>query len=211
MRERPTTDRCRATWKTNSEATCDAETLPSRFGRATTSDARDFSDCGLRPAFAVARFRFLPDGNLACGVNKPGRGGQAKHRVMTPVECLARISALIPPPRYPLTRFHGVLAPRHKLRRLVAAATSRKNQDVRPCGFARVARGKRQAHGCDHARRAARAGNARRFRPCALRSNRERHPWTERAFCFAHGETTRRPLVRRFVPHPVGHPACSHL
>ena len=87
---------------------------------------------GLRPPFAVGRFRFLPDGNLACGVNKPGRGGQAKHRVMTPVECLARISALIPPPRYPLTRFHGVLAPRHKLRRLVAAAASRKNQDQRP-------------------------------------------------------------------------------
>ena len=33
---------------------------------------------------------------------------------MTPVECLARLCALIPPPRYPLTRFHGVLAPREQ-------------------------------------------------------------------------------------------------
>ena len=35
---------------------------------------------GLRLAFAGARLRFLPDGNLAYRVNKPGRGGQAKHR-----------------------------------------------------------------------------------------------------------------------------------
>jgi len=91
----------------------------------------------LRPSSSVCRGTFplstrLPDGNVAYRVNKSGRGGQAKHRVVRPVECWARISALIPLPRYPLTRFHGVLAPRHKLRRLVAAAASRKNQDVRP-------------------------------------------------------------------------------
>ena len=34
---------------------------------------------------------------------------------MTPVECIARLCALVPP-RYPLTRFHGVLGPRAKLR-----------------------------------------------------------------------------------------------
>ena len=37
-------------------------------------------------------------------------------RIMTPIECIARLCALVPPPRYPLTRFHGVLAPRAKLR-----------------------------------------------------------------------------------------------
>ena len=31
-------------------------------------------------------------------------------------EGIARLCALVPPPRYPLTRFHGVLAPRAKLR-----------------------------------------------------------------------------------------------
>jgi hypothetical protein len=35
---------------------------------------------------------------------------------MTPASFLARLCALIPPPRYALTRFHGVLAPRAKLR-----------------------------------------------------------------------------------------------
>lgn len=35
---------------------------------------------------------------------------------MEPVEFLARLSALIPPPRFPLIRFAGVLAPRSKWR-----------------------------------------------------------------------------------------------
>ena len=35
---------------------------------------------------------------------------------MTPLEALARLAAIVPPPRYPLSRFHGVLAPRHRWR-----------------------------------------------------------------------------------------------
>ena len=73
---------------------------------------------GLRPPFSLSRFRWLRDGRIAYRTKKSKRGA-AKHRVMTPVECLTRLSALIPPPKYPLTRFHGVLAPRAKLRRLV--------------------------------------------------------------------------------------------
>jgi hypothetical protein len=36
---------------------------------------------------------------------------------MTSIELLARLAALLPPPRYPLTRYHGVLAPRSAWRR----------------------------------------------------------------------------------------------
>ncbi len=38
-----------------------------------------------------------------------------RYRAM--LELLARLSALLPPPRYPLTRYHGVLAPRSAWRR----------------------------------------------------------------------------------------------
>jgi hypothetical protein len=48
-------------------------------------------------------------------VKKVGRG-RVKLRVMMPVECMARLAALVPPPRFPLLRFHGVLAPRHRWR-----------------------------------------------------------------------------------------------
>ena len=40
---------------------------------------------------------------------------------MTPVQCLARIAAIIPPPRFPLLRFAGVLAPSSSWRSAVVA------------------------------------------------------------------------------------------
>jgi len=78
---------------------------------------------GLRPPFSVARLSFQRDGMLRYRVKAVGRG-RAKVRVMTPVEAMARLVALIPPPRYPLTRFYGVLAPRHRLRSRIASASS---------------------------------------------------------------------------------------
>ena len=66
---------------------------------------------GARPPLALDRLRRLPDGRFAYRV-KYARSGRAKHRIMTPVELLARIAAILPPPRFPLTRLHGVLAPR---------------------------------------------------------------------------------------------------
>jgi len=63
-----------------------------------------------RPAVASGRVTRLPDGNVAYRVKSPRSAG-ATHRVMTPMEFIARLSALIPPPRSPLVRHHGVLAP----------------------------------------------------------------------------------------------------
>ncbi len=40
---------------------------------------------------------------------------------MTPTQFLARLSALIPPPRHPLIRFYGVFAPHSSWRRQVVA------------------------------------------------------------------------------------------
>jgi hypothetical protein len=57
----------------------------------------------------------LPDGRVAYALKKPGRRG-ATHRVMEPLELMARLAALVPPPWHPLTRFHGVLAPHHAWR-----------------------------------------------------------------------------------------------
>lgn len=68
-----------------------------------------------RPAFALSRLRKERDGTLTYRVKKT-RHGRVKVRRMTPVECLARLAAIVPPPRYPLLRMHGVLAPRHALR-----------------------------------------------------------------------------------------------
>ena len=71
---------------------------------------------GARPPLSLERLRLLSGGRVAYRV-KSVRRGRAKHRVMTSVELLARLAALLPPPRYPLTRYHGVLAPRSAWRR----------------------------------------------------------------------------------------------
>ena len=70
-----------------------------------------------RPAFAHERLELLADGCVTYRLKVPTR--RATHRIMTPVELLARLAALVPPPRYPLARYHGVLAPHSKRRAAV--------------------------------------------------------------------------------------------
>jgi hypothetical protein len=71
-----------------------------------------------RPSFAVDRLRELEDGRLAYRV-RWATSSAGPYRIMTPVELLARLAAIVPPPRYPLVRYHGVLAPASKWRALV--------------------------------------------------------------------------------------------
>jgi hypothetical protein len=65
---------------------------------------------GARPPFSLERFKKLPGGRIGYRVKK-ARGGGAKMFVLTPLELLARLSALIPPPRYPLVRYQVFLRP----------------------------------------------------------------------------------------------------
>ena len=52
---------------------------------------------GARPPLTLNRLRRLRDGRMAYRV-KYARSGRSKYRVMAPLEMLARLSALIPPP-----------------------------------------------------------------------------------------------------------------
>ncbi|XYI04266.1 transposase [Sorangium sp. So ce1128] len=65
----------------------------------------------------------LRSGEVAYRMKYPTRG--STHRIMTPVELLARLSTLIPPPRYPLVRYHGVFAPHAKRRSAVVPRPER--------------------------------------------------------------------------------------
>ena len=86
---------------------------------------------GARPPFSLARLSVLPDGRIAYRTKYPGPHGHT-HRVMTPVEFLARLAALIPPPRYPLVRYHGVLAPNSKLRKRVVPPRAEASREPPP-------------------------------------------------------------------------------
>lgn len=77
----------------------------------------------LRPAIAIERLSILRDGSVAYRT-KYGRGAKT-HRVMTPMEAMARIAALVPPPSSPLLRYHGVLAAGSPLRSRIVPVRDR--------------------------------------------------------------------------------------
>ena len=70
-----------------------------------------------RPPFALDRIEELKDGRIAYAMKTPRRG--STHRVMTPMEFMGRLAILVPPPYFPLVRYHGVFAARSSWRALV--------------------------------------------------------------------------------------------
>ncbi len=81
-----------------------------------------------RPPFALDRLRELDPERLLYEGTKPGPGGNGP-LLLTPLERLDRLAALVPPPRIHRHRYFGVLAPNSPLRTAVttlalAATTS---------------------------------------------------------------------------------------
>ena len=68
-----------------------------------------------RPAISRHRLELLPDGNISYELKTPYKNGTT-HVIFEPLDFIARLAALIPKPRFHLTRFHGVFAPNSKHR-----------------------------------------------------------------------------------------------
>jgi hypothetical protein len=73
-----------------------------------------------RPPLALDRLRELDPERLLDESNKPGPGGNGP-LLLTPLELLDRLAALVPPPRIHRHRYFGVLAPHSPLRSAVTA------------------------------------------------------------------------------------------
>jgi putative transposase len=73
-----------------------------------------------RPAIANERLKRNPAGQVVLQLKSPWRDG-ATHIVLSPLELMQRLAALVPRPRLHLIRFHGVLAPHAKLRAAIVA------------------------------------------------------------------------------------------
>ena len=71
-----------------------------------------------RPALSDERVQLNAAGQVELKLKTPWRDGTT-HLVMSPLEFMQRLAALVPRPRLHLIRFHGVLAPNAKLRSLV--------------------------------------------------------------------------------------------
>ena len=74
-----------------------------------------------RPAIACERLSRDGDGLVVYQLKHPFRDGTT-HVLFEPLDFLARLAALVPRPRTHLIRFHGLLAPNARHRRLVVPA-----------------------------------------------------------------------------------------
>ncbi|MBK7249884.1 MAG: transposase [Gammaproteobacteria bacterium] len=74
-----------------------------------------------RPPVATERMAMTSSGHVRYQLKTPYRDGTT-HIVLEPLDFMARLAALVPPPKMHLTRYHGVFAPHSKLRAAVTAA-----------------------------------------------------------------------------------------
>ena len=75
-----------------------------------------------RPAIAEQRLSLASNGNVIVALKTPYDDGTS-HVVLSPMEFMGRLAALVPKPQVNLTRFHGVFSPRSKLREHVVPRT----------------------------------------------------------------------------------------
>ena len=71
-----------------------------------------------RPPLAAERLSALPDGRLLYRLKRRWRDGTT-HMIFEPIELVEKLAALVPPPRFNLIRYYGVLAPAAAFRSLV--------------------------------------------------------------------------------------------
>ncbi len=63
-----------------------------------------------RPAVAMERLSVLPDDRVSYRLRHKLHNG-ATHVVFEPLDLIAKLAALVPPPRFNLVRYHGIFAP----------------------------------------------------------------------------------------------------
>lgn len=74
-----------------------------------------------RPPVAEDRLTLTASGQVRYILKTPYRDGTT-HIVLEPLDFIARLAALVPPPRMHLTRYHGVFAPHSRLRAAITPA-----------------------------------------------------------------------------------------
>lgn len=73
------------------------------------------------PPVASERLALSSSGQVRYTLKTPYRDGTT-HLMLEPLDLMARLAALVPPPRLHLTRYHGVFAPHSRLRAAVMPA-----------------------------------------------------------------------------------------
>ena len=83
------------------------ETLLHRLHRAGLERLIRYA---TRPPLAAGRLQITDDEQLTFRFKTPWSDGTT-HLLLSPLELIEKLAALVPPPRLNLIRYHGVLAP----------------------------------------------------------------------------------------------------
>ncbi|HLG42307.1 MAG TPA: transposase, partial [Planctomycetota bacterium] len=84
-----------------------------------------------RPPFAMDRIRESGDGRIVVELRQPRMdGGTAL--LLTELELMEKLAALVPPPKAHLVRYHGVLAPHARARIEVVRRQKKKKKESQP-------------------------------------------------------------------------------
>ena len=82
-----------------------------------------------RPPVSEKRLFVTPRGDIGYSLKSPYRDGTT-HVIFEPLDFIARLAALVPPPRLNLARFHGVFAPNSRYRARITPA--RRGRGAKP-------------------------------------------------------------------------------
>ncbi len=82
-----------------------------------------------RPAVSEKRLCVTSNGQIRYPLKTPYRNGTT-HVIFEPLDFIAKLAALVPKPRANLTRFHGVFAPRDKLRDKVIPGKMKRKREA---------------------------------------------------------------------------------
>jgi hypothetical protein len=98
-----------------------------------------------RPAVATERLSALPDGRLLYHLKHRWRDGTT-HVVFERLEFVAKLAALVPPPRFNQVRYHGILAPAAGWRSSIVPLAAAALDAVDPVAHDGCSAGKQSSH-----------------------------------------------------------------
>ena len=95
-----------------------------------------------RPPQAAGQLQLIDADPLTFRLKTPWSDGTT-HLLLSPLELIEKLAALIPPPRLNLVRYHGILAPNAGFRRLVVPGSS-VSPGASSVGYSSVSRSRRR-------------------------------------------------------------------
>jgi len=102
-----------------------------------------------RPPVATERLSKFPDGRVLYQLRHRWRDGTS-YVIFDPMDLLGKLAALVPPPRFNLVRYHGILAPSARWRSRIVPVGSQDGVALRTCPDCSGREGEKAGQGKRH-------------------------------------------------------------